>query len=90
MSKPTDFQLRVIAAIKAELDYWATSNDIHSPSHFTSVNDMFVNLDEYGFGEGPMDMELGSIEDHLVNVLGAIQDLSPCAIREQQRKEFNP
>lgn len=90
MSKPTDLQLRVIAAIKAELDYWATSNDIHSPSHFTSVNEMFNNLDEYEFGEGPWCDELELLTDIVADLLQNVADMSPCAIREQQRKEFNP
>jgi len=48
MSKPTDFQKRVIEAIKRELDYLATSNDIDSPSHGTSIdNDMFNHMDEW-------------------------------------------
>ena len=50
MSKPTPKQIAILKAIRAELEYWSTSNDIHSPSHGTSIdNDMFVNLpDEYG------------------------------------------
>ncbi len=49
MSKPTAKQVAIIEAIRVELAYWISSNDIHSPSHGTSIdNDMFVNLpDEY-------------------------------------------
>lgn len=50
MSKPTPKQVAIIRAIMQEMEYWITSNDIHSPSHGTSIdNDMLINLpDEHG------------------------------------------
>lgn len=90
MSKPTGFQKRVIDAIKRELDYWATSNDIHSPSHYTSIAAMFNNLDEYGFGGGAKDNELDDIAIRIGIVFSEVQNLSPCAMREEQRKNFQP
>lgn len=48
MAKPTDFQKRVIEAVAQEIEYWASTNDIHSPSHYTSIQyEMFSNLDEW-------------------------------------------
>lgn len=48
MAKPTDFQKRVIEAVVNEVRWWANSNDIHSPSHYTSIEyEMFSNLDEW-------------------------------------------
>ena len=48
MAKPTDFQKRVIEAVAQEIEHWASTNDIHSPSHYTSIEyEMFSNLDEW-------------------------------------------
>jgi hypothetical protein len=45
MAKPTEFQKRVIEAIINDMKFWRQSNDIHSPSHYTSIEyEMFSML----------------------------------------------
>lgn len=42
--KPTREQIEVIDAIKDVIEYWATTNDINSPSHFSLCNEWYSNL----------------------------------------------
>jgi hypothetical protein len=44
MSKPTDRQKEVIALIEKLCGYWASSNDIHSPSHYTDIESELSNM----------------------------------------------
>ena len=69
MSKPTPKQIAIIEAIRTEMDYWTTANDIHSPSHGTSIdNDMFINL--------PDEHELSTYqEDGICQVVGKLHGL---------------
>jgi hypothetical protein len=69
MSKPTPKQVAIIEAIRNEMDYWTTSNDIHSPSHGTSIdNDMFVNL--------PDEHELTPYQDaRICQAIGKLHEL---------------
>jgi hypothetical protein len=47
MAKPSPLQRRVIELVQNELSYIDTSNDIHSPSHFTSIDyEMFSDLQD--------------------------------------------
>jgi len=88
MSKPSPLQREVILAIKNELDYWLTTNDIHSPSHGTSIeHDMFANLpdaDEY------VQERLGEIETSVRVMWADVAHITPCAIRAAQMKDFKP
>jgi hypothetical protein len=78
MAKPTDFQKRVIAAVLQEISYWDRTNDIHSPSHATSIeSEMFHNLEEYDFGCGPKDLALAVIAEHVTDLWVKIADLEP-------------
>ena len=78
MAKPTDFQKRVIEAAVNEIRYWDGSNDIHSPSHGTSIeHDMFSNLNEYDFGLGPKDPSLALIADKVRALWAEIAYLEP-------------
>jgi hypothetical protein len=91
MAKPTDFQKRVIDSIISELQNWQSSNDIHSPSHGTSIeHEMFSNLDEFDFGCGPKDLELAEIAERLHGVWAEIAALEECHIRKAQRENFKP
>ena len=82
MSKPTDFQKRVIEAIKSELDYWASSNDINSPSHSTSTeHDMSNHMDEFWPDEESSDSQilahqLGVIAERVQMVWDAVENLN--------------
>ena len=75
MSKPSPLQCEVILAIKNELDYWLTTNDIHSPSHGTSIeNDMFANLPDVD----PITLgKLDDIEDATKDLWVSIAKLKP-------------
>lgn len=88
MSKPSPLQREVILAIKNELDYWLTTNDIHSPSHGTSIeHDMFANLpdaDEY------VQERLGEIETSVRVMWADVARITPCPIRAEQMKDFKP
>jgi hypothetical protein len=91
MAKSTDFQKRVIDSIISELQSWQSSNDIHSPSHGTSIeHDMFSNLEEYDFGEGPTDKVLAMISDRVRGVWAVVASLEECHIRKAQRENFKP
>ncbi len=91
MAKPTDFQKRVIDSIISEMQNWQSSNDIHSPSHGTSMeHEMFSNLDEFDFGCGPKDLALAVIADRLHGVWAEIAALDECHIRKAQRESFKP
>jgi Fe2+ or Zn2+ uptake regulation protein len=39
MSKPTPRQKQVIELVKKQCDYWLSTNDIHSPSHNTDIDE---------------------------------------------------
>lgn len=76
MSKPTDLQKRVIDCIIGEMKFWQSSNDISSPSHYTSIeHDMFSNLDEYDLGDGPVEQDLDIIAVKTMALLSCIKDL---------------
>lgn len=76
MSKPTDFQKRVIECLIDEMRFWQSSNDIGSPSHYTSIeHDMFTNLDEYDLGDGPRAQDLDIIAVKIMALLSCIKDL---------------
>ena len=94
MSKPTDFQQRVIKSVANEIEYWSRSNDIHSPSHCTSIeHDMFSNLDEWWPDQdlpiaGQRYLELQKICEITRNLWAAIADLDKCHLREEAAKNF--
>lgn len=92
MSKQTDFQQRVIEAVLNEIKYWNSSNDIHSPSHGTSIeHDMFVNLDEWwADDESSRSDELSIVADKVRELWIAIANLDKCHMREEAAKKFNP
>lgn len=78
MSKPTGIQQRVIFEMVQEMGYWATSNDIHSPSHATSIErDMFANLPEYDFGDGSYDKALDAVASKMAELHSLVAQLSP-------------
>jgi hypothetical protein len=88
MSKASHLQETVIEAIVNELNYWQTSNDIHSPSHGTSIeHDMFANLDEY---DNPTQVNLDEICSKVRELHGLIAALTPCKIREEEFKRLFP
>ena len=81
MSKPTGIQLDAINLIKTELDYWATSNDIHSPSHGGSIDEQ-IGLFLMDFPEGdPIEDKMDDVAKALGRLHSAIAELSPCTIR---------
>lgn len=85
MSKPTERQKAIIDAMMRELEYWTTSNDIHSPSHGTSIDfEMFANMDD------PNEKHLVTICHMVGDIHGVICDIDPCPMREEQRKKFQP
>ena len=88
MSKPSPLQREVILAIKNELDYWLTTNDIHSPSHGSSIeNEMFDNMPD-------VDMitlgRLAEIEDAVAELWVHVSKLTPCPTRSEMAKNFKP
>jgi hypothetical protein len=79
MSKTTQRQIDIIDSIKSELDYWATSNDIHSPSHGTSIAYEMLSNVTPDVGDDDKD----EIE-HLVSKMHAvICRMDPCKMRNQ-------
>jgi len=74
MAKPTKLQIEVIEAIRQELDYWIGSNDIHSPSHNTSIeNDMFHNMDQFWPEEDNAEQQ--EVYLQLERIIEIVQDL---------------
>lgn len=48
MARPNDLQKRVIEAVINEIKQWTVTNDINSPSHYTSLDyEMLSVLDEW-------------------------------------------
>lgn len=45
MAKPTNRQALVIQQLKQQCDQWLSTNDIHSPSHASEVNDELILLE---------------------------------------------
>jgi hypothetical protein len=90
MAKPTPFQQKVIKAIANELDYWNGTNDIHSPSHATSIeHDMFVNLDEWWPDldipvAGERYEQLNEVAAAVRNLWAKVAHLDECHIRAEQ------
>ena len=87
MAKPTYFQLQVIKALENEIRFWHLTNDIHSPSHGTSIEDMFINLDEW---DDENNEERGHELEHITNIVwklhNAIASLEQCPIRKAQQQ----
>ena len=78
MAKPTDFQIMVIDSLRSEMGFWMSSNDIHSPSHGTSIEgDMFISLDEYDLGDGPRAKELDAIAEKMAELHSLVAYLEP-------------
>jgi len=78
MAKPTERQKAVIELLKAQCDYWLTTNDIHSPSHATDIESELANLG--------MDGTLGDIEADVLArgicyVWSHIASLDECTVR---------
>jgi hypothetical protein len=42
--KPIEKQILVINKIKGQLNFWATTNDIQSPTHFCDNDEIFDSL----------------------------------------------
>jgi hypothetical protein len=88
MSKPSELQREVILAVKNELDYWLASNDIHSPSHGTSIeHDMFANLPDV---DEHVQECLDEIETSVRVMWADVARITPCPIRKKQMKDFKP
>jgi hypothetical protein len=78
MSKPTDLQKQVIDLVIHELRFFDSSNDIHSPSHGTSIaNDMLSPLFEYD----ERDERFNAVIEATQRLHTAIANLSPCPMR---------
>lgn len=91
MSKPTNFQQRVIDAVVNEIAHWHHTNDIHSPSHGTSIeHDMFSNLDEW-WEDDPSSRsdELSVVSDKVRDLWIAIANLDKCHLREEMNNKLN-
>lgn len=90
MSKPTDFQQLVIEAILGEIIYWNGSNDIHSPSHGTSIeHDMFSDMDEYwADDQSSRSDELSIVADKVRELWIAIANLDKCHMREEMNNKL--
>ena len=75
MSKPSPLQREVILAIIEELEYWLNSNDIHSPSHGTSIEgEMFANLPDV---DSIATAKLEGIEEAVRDVWFFVSKLTP-------------
>ena len=78
MAKPTDFQKKVIEHLQYEMDYWSKSNDIHSPSHHTSIEcDMLADFDEHDLGDGPRAKDLDAIAEKMAELHSLVAYLEP-------------
>jgi hypothetical protein len=76
MATPTIFQKRVIGAITDEMRYWEMSNDVHSPSHCTSIEyDMFSNLE--GHWSEEQEKQLDKVVKAVQHLHAAISRLEP-------------
>jgi hypothetical protein len=42
--KPNDNQKEVIQAISNTVSYWEQTNDINSPSHFSEIDEWWINI----------------------------------------------
>lgn len=85
MSKPTPRQLKAIEAAIKELRYLSLSNDIHSPSHGTSISDAIGSL--------VMDGEISEthadeIDRALSHLWCVIAKLDECHIRAAAIRNF--
>ncbi len=88
MSKPTDRQKAIIEAIRMEMDYWTSSNDIHSPSHGTSIEfDMFANVDDRHLPVNGGDRM--AIEQVVNKLHMLIRNMDPCPIRAEEQRKFD-
>ena len=73
MPRPTSIQIAVLEAVKQELTYLQTSNDIASPSHSTSIDyEMFANLPD----EVEDDPRLDAVEKAVSELWIAVTKLS--------------
>ena len=80
MSKPTPRQKQVIELVKKQCDYWLSTNDIHSPSHFTEIENELIGMElDNAINEEQMYL----LTDVVAKVWAAIADLD-------QRKHMIP
>lgn len=83
--KPSTKQLLVIKAIANELSFWETSNDIHSPSHATSIDEAMNMLE---LDNVLTEQESNELAKALCKVWALIAGLSPCLIRAAERERL--
>lgn len=85
MSKPTKRQLQIIDMVIHELEYIASSNDIHSPSHWTSIEEIGRMLDMD-------DILTPEQSDGIVKSVGelwnSIASVDECHLRAEAAKKF--
>lgn len=78
MSKPTDRQKEVIKLIEKLCRYWASSNDIHSPSHCTDIESELSNMEI----DGTLSVtEVEVLEKAAAHLFAHIAALDDCPFR---------
>lgn len=70
MAKPTNNQKEIIRRIIIEIDYWATTNDISSPTH---GSDLTHELEKFEEDFGMIEKDYLEIDNHLWQILNIIK-----------------
>lgn len=77
----------MIQSVMRELRYLETSNDIHSPSHNTSIVSLFDSME----ADDTITLEQSArLEDALVELWCVIAELDECKTRANAIKSFRP
>ena len=75
MSKPTKRQIEVIDHVVDIVRGWASTNDLHSPSHYTEIDAMGQVIDSLS------DDHEAVLERAVRGLLNAISRIDPCKHR---------
>ena len=75
MSKPTKRQIEVIDHVVDIVRGWDSTNDLHSPSHYTEIDAIGQVLD------GLNERQVEDVEAALRGLLNAIARIDPCQHR---------
>ena len=72
--KPTKAQCKVCEAIIREVKWWATTNDINSPTHFNDLHDcLFADTEQYLTPDDRDELE-GILTDVLIFIRNMTND----------------
>jgi len=70
--KPNPLQIEVAEIIRTAADYWITTNDLYSPSHFTEHSALFEGMELVGeISESQAELLSKALDD----ILSVIQEL---------------